>query len=87
MNSRRRMCPREAQDRTSYRAKRADWKGSGARTADVRFGLKADISRPNCDVGFTLKRTFGSQIEMPVMGGHLHWWGYPVFADSNPVGL
>ena len=36
MNSRRFIRPPRGQDRTSYRVKQADWKGSGLRTADVR---------------------------------------------------
>ena len=48
MNSRRLIASPEAQDRASYRVKRADWKGSDVRTADVRFGSKADMCIAIC---------------------------------------
>ena len=42
----------EAQDGASYRVKRADWKGSGVRTANVRFGSGTDILRTSANVRF-----------------------------------
>src|SRR5262249_29691057 len=46
---------RLSQERASYRVKRVDRKGSDIRTADVRFGSKADVCAAKSHVRFTPK--------------------------------
>src|SRR5215468_5043559 len=74
MKLRRRIAAPEAQDRASYRVKRADWKGSGVRTADVRFGSEADIEARPPDVRFTSEsRHRGARLSCPLWAksGHM----------------
>ena len=62
----------------SYRVKRADWKGSGVRTADVRFGSEADIEARPPDVRFTSEsRHRGARLSCPLWAksGHLRSLG------------